>query len=295
MSQFPADPLPPLVFGGSVNILAGASGTGKTALIAQWAVSLRDRTPLLGHEVGEIASIGVISADRSWEKSTGMWFERAGWPDVPHYSLQDDPGFKIERLANRRELVPILGECLNALNLPWGSWVWVDPMGLFLGGDLNNYYACLVACSTIRRLCRTRGYSMTGAAHASKQIADPKRRYLRPQDKIAGSTALLGYSDTQFYLASPEEINADYYLLHVNSHHAPPANYRLDRLDNGLFSTPESILSTRRPQGMFVEAIDTLLLWLPGPTDDGVAFGDLVTTCEQDQRLQGSWSSRESA
>ena len=293
---FPPDPLPPFIFGGSVNILAGASGTGKTALAAQWAVALRDGKTLLGQQIGKITGIGVISADRSWEQSSGFWFNLAGWPDIPHYSLQDDDGFDIKRLARRTELMTILGESLNVLNLPWGSVVLCDPVGLFLGGDLINYYACLVACSTIRRMCRVRGITLIGAAHASKQIADPKRRYMRPEDRIAGSTALLGYSDTQFYLASPEEVNTDHYLLYVKSHHAPPASYRLDRLDNGLFSTPESIQPTaRRPQKMFVEALDTLLLWLPGPSADGIEFGDLVVTAEQDHRLQGSWSSRESA
>lgn len=239
---FPPDPLPPIIVGGSVNILAGASGTGKTALIASWAKAMRDKTPINGYMPDVVTDIALLSADRSYFKSTKQWFDLVGFGDIKVYSIQDDLGFNLQRLRKKQDRVSILDSCLELLKLRPHALVYIDPIGLFLGGNLLDYDTCLVACSEIRRMCLLRQITIIGLAHAAKQIADMKQRYLRLQDRIAGSTAIFGYSDTQIYFASPKELSTkkdpvSHYTLYWNPHHSPEETFALTRdPETGLFS-----------------------------------------------------------
>lgn len=295
------DPLPPIILGGSINILAGASGTGKTALLVQWAVAFRDRGMLLGHQCQPVTDIGVITADRSWvtgwgeraegeiQYGTRRWFELAGWPDIPHYSLQDDRNFRASRLRKKADRVGILADNLAQLGLrPYGL-CFIDPITPYLGGDLNNYDACFSALTEVRALTRDLKLTIIGGGHAGKQTADPRRRYIRPQDRIAGSTALLGYSDTQMYLSAPCELGRDvtHYALDVTGHHAPPMTFTLERQPNGLFSVPvPASLPSDTPQTI---PKDDLLSWLP-EEGEGAKFLDILEIAAQDARLNISRS-----
>jgi len=234
---YPPDPLPPVLLGGSVNILAGAPGAGKSAFFAQMAVALREGQPFYGRQPAPIPFQGVISADRSWVQSTSKWFEAIGWPDIPAYSLQDDDKFAISSLRKRENRITIFLHCLDRLAPPWGGLVYVDPIALFLGGNLNDYDACMVACMEIRRLAKTRGVTILGLAHAGKQRNDPNSRYARLQDRILGSAALFGYTDTQLYLAEPSELSGTpYYMFLWHPHHAPAEDFKLVRDAWGFFT-----------------------------------------------------------
>lgn len=233
--------LPPIIPEDSVNLLAGAPGAGKTTLVSTMARWFRDGEPIFGFQPRPVPFQGFISADRSWKKSTHKWFVAAGFGDIPAYSLQDDLAFNTTRLRKKQDRVRILDECLDQLTpvgepIPPGSVIWVDPLSLFLGGNLLDYDTCLVACTEIRRICTARHITLIGTAHAGKQKADSAQRYLRIQDRIAGSVALFGYTDTQMYLAEPAEVDEDFYLFHWHPHHAKPGNFPLQRRDSdGLF------------------------------------------------------------
>ncbi len=233
--QFPPDPLPTIIPGASVNLLAGAPGAGKTALMAWILTRFRDQLPLFGHQPNPVTKLAVLCGDRSWTQSTRLWFVLAGYPDIPAYSLLDDEGFNAKRLRNKRDRITILTEGIDKLDLPWGSLLFVDPLALFLGGNILDYDACAVACTEIRQLCRQRGITIIGTAHAGKQRADASSRYIRLQDRIAGSTALFGFTDTQMYLASAEELNEDFCVFRWCPHHAPVADFKLRKTKDGLF------------------------------------------------------------
>lgn len=233
-SQAYPDPIPGIISFCSVNLLAGASGVGKTCLTAGVCTAMRDGTPLFGHPVNKPSAVGYVCADRGW-MSAAYWLEKSGFRDIKFYSLADDSTFSPARLRNKASLVGILGECLDKLALPEGAFVVTDPLALFMGGNLNDYQSCAIALIEIRRLCYKRKITLLGLAHASKQKADKREQYRRLQDRILGSSAQHGYGDTQMYLASPEETGEKFYTFLWHPHTAPAEVFPLGRNDQGMF------------------------------------------------------------
>lgn len=279
-SLFPPDPVPGVIVGGGVSLLAGASGLGKTALLAWMATCFRDGVEIFNRQPVVPPKQAIIVADRSWLQSTRRWFELVGFGDIPHYALLDDPTFPVTRLRKKHERLNILKGCLDRLgDLPFGSLVYVDPMGLFLGGDINNYDACMVACCEIRAVGRERGLTIIGTAHSSKQVADPRKRYMRLQDRIAGSTALFGYTDTQMYLGGPEELGEDFYLFHWAPHHEKAESFQLGRDEQGLFIPYDGTQSMPIP---FQDLPALLRLF---PEEGEVSLADLALAAHADYTM----------
>jgi len=235
----PADLLPNIISHGSISLLSGAAGLGKTALLATIARAFRDGTPVFGHQPNPVAEIGIINADRGWDRGARVWFERAGFPEIKFYSMCDDPAFDPRCLRKKFDRTARLGEFIDKLTLPKRSLLLCDPIGLFLGGNLLDYDGCGVACHEIRVLLRQRELTMMATAHAGKLKADKKDRYARLQDQILGSSALLGFSDTQMVLASPEETGSAYYTFLWVPHLAPPETFLLERDELGIFRLAE--------------------------------------------------------
>ena len=229
------DLLPNIIPYGSISLLSGAAGLGKTALLAGMLKAFRDGTPIFGHQPNRVTDIGFINADRGWERGAKVWFDRVGFPEVKFYSMPDDPSFDPRCLRKKYERTMRLGEFIDKLKMPPGGLLNVDPMGLFLGGNLLNYDDCAVACHEIRKLLTTRGLTLLSTAHSGKLKADKKERYARLQDQILGSAALLGFSDTQMVLASPEETGLSVYTFLWQSHLAPAQTFMLSRDAQGVF------------------------------------------------------------
>jgi AAA domain len=229
------DPLPNIIPAGGISLLAGGPNVGKTALLATMLRHLRDGQPIFGHQPNPVSAIGMISADRGWVKGAGVWFRRAGFADILRYSMVDDRTFDPRSLRRKFERTARLMEMADTLKLPPKGLLCVDPIGLFLGGNLNDYDSCAVACHEIRAMLRDRDLTIWATAHSAKLKADKKDRYLRLQDQILGSTAIFGFSDTQMYLASPEEIQKPHYAFLWAPHSAPPETFALERDEQGLF------------------------------------------------------------
>jgi hypothetical protein len=229
------DPLPNIIPFGGISLLAGAPNVGKTCLLAWIARCFRDSRPIFGHQPNPLPAIGIVSADRAWARGAGAWFARAGFPDIRVYSMADDASFDCRRLRRRFERSTVLIEFIDKLQLPPGSLVLIDPIGMFLGGNLNDYDTCAVACHEIRYALAQRGLTLLATAHSAKIKADKRERYLRLQDQILGSTALFGFTDTQMYLASPEETSKEYYTFVWHPHLARVEFHLLSRDEQGLF------------------------------------------------------------
>lgn len=222
------DPIPQILPAKSVCLLAGASGVGKTTLLSEWAVRLRDGRSIFGHPVKPQRFVGVLTVDRRWS-SHSQWFAAAGWPDIPHYSYQDDPLLDWNRFHLKTELLPLLQHGVDQIKAPRGAVIIVDPISLFVPGNLIDYKSTAIGMGAISRYAEKRGITILGTAHMSKQKGDVKDRYKRPQDRILGSMALAGFTDTQMYLLGPEDTDEEYYSFGWVPHHAPAATYELQR------------------------------------------------------------------
>ena len=272
-SQHPGVPdvIPHYLPGGGLSLLAGAPGVGKTALLAGLLRDIRDGRAIFGHTLGtRPPAIGFINSDRSWDKGAGIWFGRVGYPDIRRYSIADDPTFSAKRLRKRFERTDLLCSFIDQLALPPGSLINVDPVSIFLGGNLLDYDTCYVASQEIRAYLRQKQYTLLGTAHSSKLKTNKQDRYLRMQDQILGSTALLGFSDTQMYLASPEELGKSYYAFLWHPHGAKSEVHYLDRDEQGLFLSWTGVDQVAQSQ---------LIAYIP---DDGTAieFGALVDAAQ---------------
>jgi hypothetical protein len=239
-ADYPPDPLPEIIPGGGISLIAGASGIGKTAFLAWWATRFRDHSTIFGHQTTKVPEQVILAVDRSWIQSTSRWFEAVGYPEIRAYSPLDDATFRPSQMRRKDRRIDMLKAFLDKLNpIAPHTLVYVDPIAPFLGGNLNDYDSCATACMEIREIARERRLTIIGTAHTAKLKADPKDRYARAQDRILGSAAILGYTDTQMYLAAPEETGHNYYEFLWNPHHAPKAVYQLDRdPKTGLFIPP---------------------------------------------------------
>lgn len=299
-ASFTHDLLPPVILRHSVNLLAGAPGTGKTTFLASFVKQIQLQQPIFTLAPSPTPVYqAYIAADRSWDDSTRKWFDIAE-VELPHYSLQDDRSFKKSRLRRKQDRIAIFEECVHRLSpsgdgkFPNPTIIYVDPLALFLGGNLLDYDTCLVACSELREICIDRGIAIIGTAHASKQKNDKNERYLRLQDRILGSAALFGYTDTQLYLASPEETgnaNGVYTFLWA-PHHAKAAMFPLVRAENGLFQPADGVTledgeDAPTPQVVPPDA-EWMLTFLATPRP----FADIVAEAEQEGMKRATLSRR---
>jgi hypothetical protein len=269
------DPLPDILLCGGIAILAGAPNIGKTALLAGMLRDLSRGLPIFGIQPAKIPAIGFIAADRGWMRGAGVWFERAGYPEIHHYSLLDDPSFNSMRLNKHHERVQLLAEFVDKLSLPRGSLVAVDPMSLFLGGNMLDYDVSAKALIQIQKIIlMPTSLAMICTAHTAKLKADKRERYARVVDQTYGSTGIGGHSDTMMYLAGPHETGKAYHEFTWHPHKRLPATFKLEQDEQGLF---------RPYQGLI--ALDTSkhgsVLALFPPDGATMEFGALVVAAQQ--------------
>jgi len=238
-----------------VSVLAGASGAGKSTLILQFLDAW-----IHGQSFLEIAPPQDRVAYLVGDRSIASLQHRAD--DVgldlslfPHASLVDDVGIDLHRF--KQDPLGLLCSILDTLK---GPLFIVDPLIVFLGVDLNRYNLVAPQLIRLNRFCQERGYTVLGTHHTTKARTD--FAFLRPQDRISGSSALSAFTSTQLALTSPDEIQHSVPLLEqaarldVVSHLAAPETHWLSRDSKGLF-TPmgpeaEKILQVCGPLGLAV-------------------------------------------
>lgn len=232
------DPIPGIMPFGTLTMLSGAPGAGKTALIAEWYVRWRDGRPIWGYATNAPTGFCYIASDRQWA-SHQQWFDLVGMPDVPRYSLADDPHFDIQDIEETKALAMFhdaLKQCNNGAPPIPGSIVTVDPVTpLFIAGSPNNSRSVAKTLLTMSREARSFQITLLLVGHFGKQPADRNARYQRPQDRIAGSGAFSGFSDTQMYLCEPDPPDHPFHLFGWNPRHRRPEDFMCQRSEQGLF------------------------------------------------------------
>lgn len=263
-----ADPIPGILPFGTVTLFAGAPGAGKTAMIADWIVRMRDGRPIWGHPTNRPTAFCYIAADRGWA-SHQQWFDLVGYSDIPRYSLADDPHFDLKDLRDAHKSLELfhyaLAHCNNGLPPPPGALVTVDPVSpLYISGNPNASRDVARSLLTFSREARSFQVSLLLTAHFSKQHADKTARYQRPQDRISGSGAFSGFSDTQIYLCDPEPPDHPFHTLGWTPRHRPPEEFPCQRNEHGLF-VPYDIMQEDVVAAHILDTLDAT-----GPTSIAV-------------------------
>jgi hypothetical protein len=234
-TAFP-DPLGALIPFGSICTLSGASGVGKTAFLASMIRALQGGSgpTLFGQPLHPPTAIGVLACDRPW-RDHNAWFQKAGCGDLPHVSLRDIANYQWDVLRRPAEIPKIFGKLIDAIGLPAGGFLIVDPLPLFIPGRLIDYKDMAIGFGLLDQQIQARQLTMLGVFHVAKQKANKNDRYQRPQDRILGSSALIGYSETAFYLLSPDEADRKTYEFGGIPHQMAPLMLEYTRGEDGLF------------------------------------------------------------
>ena len=238
-----------------VSVLAGASGAGKSTLILQFLHAWQHNSSFL--DVAPPAEeIAYLIGDRSVESLRHRGADIGLNLDSMSYaSLVDDTSIDLHRF--KYDPLGLLCSLMDRLK---GPLFIVDPLIVFLGVDLNRYNLVAPQLIRLNRFCQARGYTVLGTHHTTKARTD--FAFLRPQDRISGSSALSAFTSTQLALTSPDEVQHSIPLLEqatrldVVSHLAAPETHWLSRDSKGLF-TPmgaeaEEILRVCGPAGLAV-------------------------------------------
>lgn len=234
LQPFP-DPIPGIIPFGTVTLFAGAPGVGKTAMLAEWCRRWRDGRPICGHPTNPPTAFYYLAADRGWA-SDQKWFDAVGFGPIPHYSLADDLSYDLVKLSRAFNAAACFQDCLAKLNPIPGAHLFVDPVSpLFISGNPNQARDVATSMLRLTRVAQERQINITCTAHFGKQKADPNEQYTRPQDRIAGSGAFSGFSDTQIYLVDPMPPEQPYHLLGWNPRHSAPEEFKFVRNRAGLF------------------------------------------------------------
>lgn len=239
MTKKPADIIEWVVPAHETSILAGASGAGKTTLIMNIIKKLQNNESVFGYPATPNLKIGYIAADRTWEAykvlaaTTGVDTTR-----LKIRALIDDDDIDTDRFEHDPQ--GILYSLLLDMAKSGIDLVIVDPLVVFLGCATNIYHMNAARLIRLNRFCRQKSITVLGTHHATKARTD--YGFKRPQDRISGSSALLGFTSTQLFLAAAEETETkEYAEWHIISHHAPPKVVLLKRDEQGRFEEAPQI------------------------------------------------------
>jgi hypothetical protein len=235
------DPIPGIVPHGALVQFVGPPKCGKTAVLAAFLQRLRDGRTICGLPTHRPPSLGIITTDHKWRLNQGLWFDKVGFSEVPHVCLRDDAAIKWPTLKGRGNGAPDLLkqslETLQALGgLEPGGLVAIDVAGVFISTRLNDYNEVLAGIGSMSQVLDRFHATAFLLGHMGKQKSDPKDRYLRPHERILGSGALIGFTDTTMYMLGPEDTGKPYHTFGWLPTHAPMGEFQFQRNpETGLF------------------------------------------------------------
>lgn len=197
------DPIPGVIPFGSLTVVAGASGAGKTIWMAEMIQRMRSGRTVCGHSTNPSTDYYVLAADRNWD-TYARAFGAAGYPEINRYVLADDPAFDPKSWGKKHSAFTLFESCLTLLDPKPGSWVSVEPVApLFIQGNQNDARDVALSLHWYRKMARQFQITLALFANVGKQKSE--ETYRRAQDRIAGSGAFVAYSDTQISMDQDED------------------------------------------------------------------------------------------
>lgn len=222
------DPIPGVIPFGSLTILGGAPDAGKTTLLKDFIRRWQAGKTICGQPTNCPTNFYFLAADRQQDDLA------AELPGVKIYALAHDLDFNQTVLANSAGALDVLAGCIARLAPQPGGFLMVDPVApLFIPGSINDPRAVARALLFLTRSTRALRITSLATAHFHKQPGDESRKYRRPQDRIAGSTAFSGFSDTKMYLIDPELPEQPYHIFGWTPRRQPPEQFKFIRQAEG--------------------------------------------------------------
>lgn len=228
--SFP-DPIPGIIPFGTLTIFAGAPAVGKTTMLVDWMRRWKDGRPIWGHPTHPPpGGFYYVAADRG--QTAEQFHAKVGFSeDVHFYSVVSaDSGIDHTNFHKDAHGAQLLTSTIVAMNPQPGSHLFIDPLApLFITGNQNRSRDVAASLVGLSRIIEERQINITGVCHFAKQKANKNDRYTRPQDRISGSGAFSGFSDTQIFLVDPEPPHQPYYVLGWNPRHHKPEEFKCIR------------------------------------------------------------------
>lgn len=167
-----------------VNLVAGASGSGKTRWIFQLKHEMEHQRKLLGYRTRQ-AVWGYLSGDRTGD-SIRETLRTMGLGEMKVYSC-------VDHKKVGRDLISLWPEVCTALEIV-PEFLVVDGFTSFCpDGEINAYAKVAKWLAGLQGFCESEGVTILGACHTSK--AREGETILDPRQKIAGSVAWAAYTE----------------------------------------------------------------------------------------------------
>lgn len=181
-----------------VHIVAGPSGAGKTTWLFQMMGDWIAGAPIAGCTSRPSAWL-YVACDRSKE-ATKRTLERTGVAlPVNHLiSLVDSHESSMSALS-------LFNRCRT--RLPEGGVVFVDGLISLLAGNPNDYQAVRSLLVDLTRGCKRDHLTIVATTHATKTREG--ERFLNPRQRILGSVAFGGFSDTVILIEPADQENPE--------------------------------------------------------------------------------------
>lgn len=252
---------------GQVHLLAGPSGGGKTSLAFQLFKALeKPGERWVGREIVRPQTWAYISGDRT-ARSVSETQERIG-VKFPVFSLVD------RNLIGKNLADSILPQ-LSTWNGGKPDIIYIDGFtALVPGARLNEYGVVAEWLGGLQRYCDKQNITIIGACHTTKTKENEK--YKNPRQKVAGSVAWAGFSETVILIEPPDDENAPANLRNVSllPRNKPEEFFQMAFDDNGVLQMPEKIEQETAVADMILPA---LFKGLEGRIDYGAIMKKAVS------------------
>lgn len=227
-----------LIPSGQVHLLAGPSGGGKTSLAFQLFKALEKPGELwCGRELVRPQSWAYVSGDRT-ARSVSETQERIG-VKFPVFSL-------VDRDMIGKDLTDVILPQVKSFHGKQPDIVYIDGFtALVPGARLNEYGVVAQWLGALQRYCNKYDVTIIGACHTTKQKENEK--YKNPRQKVAGSVAWAGFSETVILIEPPDADDAPPAQRNVSllPRNKPEEFFTMTFDDNGILQMPEKILQAQ--------------------------------------------------
>ena len=232
-----------------VHLFVGPSGAGKTTYLFQFIKAWSAGEKIFGYQSHPQPYV-YISCDRS-KRNIQRTFKRIGLPaeQIPTISVIDEPV--------SRDIMSILKFARD--RYPEAKVLFIEGLAsLVPGGRLIDYKVVSDFLVALAQYCNLNEVTIFGVGHSTK--TKKGEEYLNPRERVIGSVAWAGFSETIFFFEPLEPDNPECALrrLHVLPRNAKQQTFDFD-FSSGLLVPIAKVEKEKEPPthriNLFLSAI----------------------------------------